>query len=712
MQNIVDQLKLNYDVTDLSRIKKALDFAQKAHEGQCRLSGEPYFTHPYEVAIILAGLGMDEATIIAALLHDVVEDTDVSIDVIRREFGEEIAQLVDGVTKMNVLEYSSREEQQAESIRKMVLAMANDIRVILIKLADRLHNMRTLKFQSRERQMEKARETLEIYAPIAHRLGISSIEWELEDLSFRCLEPQIYKELADKLALTRAEREKEIEKVKIDIMEGLKPVGIEARIEGRPKHIYSIYSKMQEKSKTFDEVYDITALRVIVDSIKDCYGVLGVVHTLWKPIPGRFKDYIAVPKQNMYQSLHTTLLGENGRPFEIQIRTHEMHKIAEYGIAAHWQYKEGKKSSMDDKFNWLKKILDWQKDMKDSKEFVEYLKIDIFQEQVFVFTPKGRVMDFPKDATPVDFAYNVHSAIGDKCVGAKVNGKMVPLDYKLRTGDIIEVLTSQTSKGPSRDWLKFVKTNSAKSKIRSYFKKQSKDENIIKGKEMLEKEAKRYGFDFLKLFRPELVKGVFKKFTLNSTDDMYAAVGYGAISTGQIINRIIEELQLSGKTEKPEELKLKAGKELNSNGIVVKGYGQMLIRFARCCNPVPGDEIVGYITRGRGVSVHRKDCTNLNDIDFEEGRLIEVAWTSDEQSSYEVEIEVVASDRQGLVADISSMLYTGGIALTAINARNAKNGVGIVRLTLVIKSKEHLDEILKKLKRINTVTDVYRIDHH
>ncbi|MEZ4357021.1 MAG: bifunctional (p)ppGpp synthetase/guanosine-3',5'-bis(diphosphate) 3'-pyrophosphohydrolase [Eubacteriales bacterium] len=715
VKDILKEVKKNYPSADTEKIKTALEFAKKAHSGQNRLSGEPYFSHPYEVAIILAELGMDETTIIASLLHDVVEDTDVTTDMIRARFGSEVAVLVDSVTKMNVLDYRSREEREAESIRKMVLAMANDIRVILIKLADRLHNMRTLQFQPEEKQHEKAKETLEIYAPIANRLGISSIQWELEDLSFKYIEPEIYADLKQRLARTRAEREDEIKQVIEQVQKGLVPVNIKAEIAGRPKHIYSIYSKMQEKNKTFDEIYDITAIRIIVNSVKDCYGVLGIVHTLWKPIPGRFKDYIAVPKQNMYQSLHTTLLGANGQPFEVQIRTYEMHKIAEYGIAAHWQYKEKeKKTKTDDKLVWIREILEWQKDLKDSKEFVEYLKLDIFQEDVFVFTPKGKVKDFPKGSTPIDFAYAIHSEIGDKCVGAKVNGKIVTLDYKLKTGDIVEIITSQTSKGPSRDWLKFIKTNSARSKIRNYFKRESKDENIAKGREMLEKEAKRYGFDLQKLLQPDFISNIFKKFTLKSIDDMYAAVGFGGISTGQIINRFIEEIKKTNKEEIPlEEIQLKKDTQnRRKSGVTVKGYGQMVIRFAKCCNPVPGDDIIGYITRGRGVSVHRKDCTNINDIDFEKGRLIEVSWLEDENYSYEVEIEVVAADRKGLIADITSKINDLNLSLSGINARSMKNHMASIKLTVEIKSKEHLDGLINKLKNIESVKEVFRIGSH
>jgi guanosine-3',5'-bis(diphosphate) 3'-pyrophosphohydrolase len=713
LDTLVEKLKTTYQDADAALLEKAFEFAQKAHKGQSRLSGDPYFVHPYEVASILGDMGMDIDTVVAGLLHDTIEDTDVSIEDIKKEFGPGIALLVDGVTKMGLLEYKTREEQQAESLRKMILAMADDIRVIIIKLADRLHNMRTLKFQPPEKQREKANETLEIYAPLAHRLGISRIKWELEDLALKYLEPDAFYGIADKLAATRSERENMIEKVTAEIKERLAKVYIEADIDGRPKHIYSIYEKMKQKGKTFEEIYDLIAIRIIVNSVKDCYGVLGIVHTLWKPIPGRFKDYIAVPKQNMYQSLHTTLLGEDGKPFEVQIRTVEMHRTAEYGIAAHWKYKEGgQRSSYDDKLIWLREILEWQKDLKDSKEFMDSIKLDFFKEEVFVFTPKGEVKDFVKGATPIDFAYAIHSAIGDKCIGAKVSGKMVPLDYTLQTGDIVEIVTSGASKGPSRDWLKIAKTTQAKSKIRNWFKRQSKDENIAKGREMLEKEAKRYGFEFQKLFKPEWIKSIFKKFTINSIEDMYAMVGYGGISTSTILTRLIEEFRKANKAAAKLEIKRqRKDKVEEKDGITVKGYGGMVIRFAKCCNPVPGDDIIGYITRGRGVSVHRRDCSNINETDFEEGRLIEVAWVSDERSAYEVEIEVLAADRPGLIAEITGLIYDMNVSITAINARTGKNKMANVKITLEIKNIKHLQDIIKKLKDLNGITDVYRINN-
>ena len=530
-------------------LEKAFLMSEKAHEGQFRHSGEPYVSHPLAVAEILADLGMDPDTIIAGLLHDVVEDTDLTMDAIQKEFSPQISMLVDGVTKLKNFEFRSYEEQQAESLRKMFLAMAADIRVIIIKLADRLHNMRTLKYQSESKQIEKSKETLEIYAPLAHRLGINTIKWELEDLSLKYLNPDEYFEIAHKIEGTRAERESHLKDVMEKIREKLKELKIKCDIDGRPKHIYSIYKKMHEKNKIFEEVYDLIAIRIIVKTVKDCYGVLGLVHTMWKPIPMRFKDYIAVPKQNMYQSLHTTLLGDDGKPFEVQIRTYEMHRTAEYGIAAHWKYKEEAKKpdeEMDERLAWLRELLEWQNDLKDSKEFMETLKIDIFSDNVFVFTPKGDVKDFVKGSTPLDFAYSVHSEVGNKCVGAKINGKIVPLDYKLKTGDIVEILTSQSSKGPSRDWLKFVKTAQARSKIKQWFKKEYKEENIQKGKEMLEKEAKRQGFD-CGTHGQHVLKTIFKRFTLKSQNDMFAAIGYGGITTNQVLFRLIQNYKLVNK---------------------------------------------------------------------------------------------------------------------------------------------------------------------
>jgi guanosine-3',5'-bis(diphosphate) 3'-pyrophosphohydrolase len=702
------KLKFNDDVN------KAFLMAEKAHKNQIRHSGEPYFSHPLAVTDIIAELGLDNTTLIAGIMHDVAEDTDFTIEDVEREFSPEIAKLVDGVTKLKNYEFQSREEQQSESLRKMFLAMASDIRVVIIKLADRLHNMRTLKYQSENKQIEKARETLEIYAPLAHRLGISTIKWELEDLSLKFLDPDSYFEIANKIAVTRKDRESQLFSVVSRLEDKLAEMKIKADIEGRPKHIYSIYKKMQEKNRAFEEVYDLIAIRVIVSNIKDCYGVLGMVHTLWKPIPLRFKDYIAVPKQNMYQSLHTTLLGADGKPFEVQIRTYEMHRTAEYGIAAHWKYKEGTQGTedMDSKLAWLRELMEWQNDLKDSKEFMETLKIDIFSEHVLVFTPKGDVKDFVSGATPLDFAYSIHSDIGNYCVGARVNGKIVPLDYKMQTGDIVEIITAKASTGPSRDWLKFVKTTQARNKIRQWFKKELKEENIIKGREAFEKEAKRQGYQPNELLKQEWLDTLFKRFTLKSQNDMFAAIGYGAITVKQVLFKLIALYKAENKIdEKSHELKVvkRTGAGVESD-ITVKGNTGMAVRFAKCCNPVPGDEIVGYITRGRGVCVHTKDCKNLQDIGFERERLIDVAWAADRTSFYNVEIQILAVDRPGLMVEISQALFDTGRDITAINAHLTKNGRATIFLRSNISSVEDLNDLISKLKNLKDVDNVFRVN--
>jgi len=699
-------------------LEKAFILAEKAHEGQFRQSGEPYVSHPLAVAEILAELGMDTDTIIAGLLHDVIEDTDLTMDVIQGEFSPQISKMVDGVTKLKNLEFKTYEEQQAESLRKMFLAMAADIRVIIIKLADRLHNMRTLKYQTENKQIEKAKETLEIYAPLAHRLGINAIKWELEDLSLKYLNPEEYFEIAHKIEGTRAERETHLKEVVERIHEKLKELKIKCDIDGRPKHIYSIYKKMQEKNKIFEEVYDLIAIRIIVKTVKDCYGVLGLVHTMWKPIPLRFKDYIAVPKQNMYQSLHTTLLGDDGKPFEVQIRTYEMHRTAEYGIAAHWKYKEDVKKSDEDmeaRLAWLRELLEWQTDLKDSREFMETLKIDIFSDNVFVFTPKGDVKDFVKGSTPLDFAYSVHSEVGNKCVGAKINGKIVTLDYKLKTGDIVEIITSQSSKGPSRDWLKFVKTAQARGKIKQWFKKEYKEENIQKGREMLEREAKRQGYELRELMDGDILKTLYKRFTLKSQNDMYAAIGYGGISTNQILFRLIQNYKLINKMaqdgmENTVTVKPGAAKS-TTDGVKVKGQSGMVVRFAKCCNPVYGDEIVGYVTRGRGVSVHRKDCRALKNEDFEPERMIPVEWVGNEKASYNVEIQIIADDRTGLIADISKSLLNLGRDITAINAKTGKYSHASISVRVNISSIDDLNEVIRKLESLQGVEKVYRVNY-
>ena len=710
-QSLTEKVQSRYSAEDAAFFEKAYLFAEQAHEGQMRLSGEPFFMHPRDVADILVDLGLDIPTVIAGLFHDIVEDTTVTLAQIRSDFGAEIAQLVDGVTKVGKVDFTSKEEHQAEYLRKMFLAMASDIRVILVKLADRLHNMRTLKYQAEGKRIEKAKETLEIYAPLAHRLGINAIKWELEDLALKFLDEKAYYEIAAKLTDTRAERREYIAAVVDEIKRHLKKIRVEAEVDGRPKHIYSIYTKIHKKHRTFDEVYDLVAVRIIVKTVRDCYAVLGTVHTVWKPIPGRFKDYIAVPKQNMYQSIHTTVLGRDGRPFEVQIRTREMHSTAEYGIAAHWNYKEGTaQSEMDEKLVWLRELLEWQTDTGDSREFMETLKVDFFSDKVYVFTPKGDVKEFIQGATPLDFAYGIHSEIGNKCTGSKVNGKMVPLSYELKSGDIVEIITSSSSKGPSRDWLKIAKTSQAKGKIRNWFRKELKEENIVKGRDMLEKEARRRGYDFKALFKPEWLKDVYKKFTLSSPEDIYAAVGYGGIATGQILHKLIDEYRRENKTlpERPA-VQARTRRPGEVSGVIVKGYDDMLVRFAKCCNPVPGDSIVGYITRGRGVSVHRCDCSNVTTEDFESGRMIDVAWSISESSSYNVEIQVIADDRNGLIAEVSNKLFSMGFSITAVNARMGKNRTANMVFGFEINDISQLDAIIKAIRSIAGVRDVFRI---
>lgn len=698
-------------------IQKAFQIAEEAHKGQLRKSGEPYVTHPVQVAYILAELGLDETSIIAGILHDVIEDTDYTTEQIRDLFGVEVAKLVDGVTKLSKFDFQTKEEQQAESLRKMFLAMASDIRVVIIKLADRLHNMRTLKYQPPEKQKEKARETLEIYAPLAHRLGINAIKWELEDLSLKYLDHDAYVDIAAKISSTRKEREAETQKVIDTLRKKFDSMHLDVVIEGRAKHIYSIYRKMKTKFKSFDEVFDLIAVRIIVNTVKDCYGALGVVHTMWKPLPMRFKDYIAVPKENVYQSLHTTVLGEDGRPFEVQIRTHEMHKIAEYGIAAHWKYKEGiKNDEVYPKLDWLKELTEWQTDLKDSKEFVESLKIDFFSDNVFVFTPKGDVKTFVKGSTPLDFAYSIHSDIGNHCVGAKINGKIVPLDYELKTGDVVGILTSASHKGPSRDWLKIVKTTQARNKIRQWFKKELKEENIIKGKDMLEKEAKRLGYNLFELMKNKKVKEIFSRFTIQSIDDLYAAVGYGGITTNQVLFKLIEQYKADHHIVESKETAQKTqtekeGRQSHHDAVIVKGQGDMVVRFAKCCNPVPGDKIIGYITRGRGVSVHRADCSNINDIDFESDRRIEVAWSNDENSTYMVELEIKSIDRPKLLMEISQVLYSSGYNIIALNVRTGKNLGAVITVRIEISDVKEINLLIGKLQNVSGVSEVYRVNY-
>ncbi len=707
---------------DLALVERAFQFAQDAHAGQKRKSGKPYFTHPYRVADILADMMLDATTIAAGLLHDCVEDVDnVSIETVEKAFGADVAALVDGVTKLSRLDFTSKEEQQAESLRKMFLAMAKDIRVVLIKLADRLHNMRTLKFQSVERQLPIARETIDVYAPLAHRLGISTIKWELEDLALRYIDPEGYYALVEKVGMKREEREKSIVNV-IAVLDGaLKDQGITAEIDGRPKHFYSIYKKMQGQGKSFDQIYDLIAIRLIVTTIPDCYAALGVVHTLWTQVPNRFKDYISMPKGNMYQSLHTTVVGMGGLSFEVQIRTKEMHRTAEFGIAAHWRYKEGKQSdTLDNKLYWLRQILDWQNETRDPDEFMDALKVDLFSDEVFVFTPKGDVVSLPRGATPLDFAYSIHTAIGNKCVGAKVNGRIVPLNSALESGDFVEVMTSSSSHGPSRDWLQFVKTSEARSKIRAWFKHEFRDENRDSGREMLEKEAKRMGYSWSQLHKPEYLEPVYSRYTLSSLDDLYITVGFGGLSTTQILNRLIEEYKKATRPDVPE-VKVVSQAEAQkvreealkrqahgSHGIIVEGEPGMLVRFAKCCTPLPGDDIIGYITRGRGVSVHRSDCVNMADFKKTPERLIHTAWESGSGGAYNADIQIVAYDRMGLLADISMLFSKMEVSIVALSARVDKNRNTIINVTLGIQDTQQLEKIIKQLLKRQDIIEVFR----
>ncbi len=718
LQDLLNKIKSYNPTGDFSLIVKAYEFALDAHQGQRRISGEDYISHPTAVAEILADLNMDNTTIAAGILHDVIEDTTFSYENIKEMFSPEIAMLVDGVTKLGKLEYKTKEEQQAESLRKMFVAMAKDIRVILIKLADRLHNLRTLRCMSREKQIEKATETLEIYAPIAHRLGISKMKWEMEDLSLRYLEPDIYKELGEKVAKKREEREDYINAVIDEINKKNKEMGIEAEIEGRPKNFYSIYKKMYYQNKTFEQIFDITAVRVIVDTVKDCYGVLGIVHTLWKPIPGRFKDYVAMPKPNMYQSIHTTVIGPDGEPFEVQIRTWEMHKTSEFGIAAHWKYKEGRasQSEFDDKFKWLRQMLEWQNEVKDTKEFMETLKIDLVIDEVYVFTPKGDVIDLPVDSTPIDFAYKIHSAIGNKCVGGKINGRIVPLDYKLQNGDIVEIITSANSNGPSRDWLKVVKSSQAKNKIRQWFKKDRREENIQKGRDILDKEIKKLGFTQAQVIKNEWLEQIYKKLGLHSVDDLYATLGYGGLTLNQVLMKLKEEARKTLKLEGSEEeeiekqvLKSITQKRKSSDtGVKVKDIENVLVRFSKCCNPVPGDEIIGYITKGRGVSVHRSDCPNAKDLLSEPERLIEVEWNTKSLVSYNADLQIKANDRQGLLAEITSIINENKINIVSFYSKTSKDKVANISFILEINDIEQLNKLIKKFKKLEGVIDVYR----
>ncbi len=706
----------------LELISKAYEFSRDAHEGQERVSGDPYIIHPLEVGIILAELEMDTTAIAAGILHDTVEDTRMSIEQVRSEFGQEVAELVDGVTKLTKIPYTTKQEVQAENFRKMFLAMAKDIRVIIIKLADRLHNMRTLKFMTKEKQEQKARETLEIYAPLAHRLGIHKIKWELEDLSFRYIDEKSYYDLVEKIAKKRREREEYIQNIIEVVRSKTLEMGIEAEIEGRAKHLYSIYRKMTTQNRTLDQIYDLFAIRLIVDSVKDCYSVLGLMHELFKPMPGRFKDYISMPKPNMYQSLHSTVIGPEGIPFEVQIRTQEMHRVAEVGIAAHWQYKEGVRyqdKSYVEKLSWLRQILEWQKDARDPDEFMENLKIDLFTDEVFVFTPKGDVKSLRAGSNPIDFAYSIHSAIGNRMIGAKVNGRIVNLDYELKNGDIVEIITSSASNGPSRDWLKIVKTSQARNKINQWFKKEKREENVEQGKEIFEKEVKKSGLTMSQAVKADYVDPILKRYGFNNIEDLYAAIALGAITATKVVSKLRESYRQSLPPEEQTELLLKQiekenkkkAKSMPESGVVVKGIDNCLVRLSRCCNPVPGDDIIGYITRGRGVSVHRKDCPNVrkNLIDGD-ARLIDVYWykSATPNVSYLAEITLKAHDRPGLLVDITNGIGESRIPLRALNARTNKDFYVVMHMTLEINNAEQLDRIIAKISKIKDVFEISR----
>ncbi len=737
-EDLIKRVRKYHPSDDISMIEKGYQVASEAHKDQRRRSGEPYIIHPLCVAIVLADLELDKETIVAGLLHDVVEDTVMTKEALAAEFGEDVAELVDGVTKLQKLklqhtdnEDAKRLEMQAENFRKMFLAMAKDIRVILIKLADRLHNMRTLEHQPPEKQQRIARETIEIYAPIAQRLGISKIKVELDDLSLRYLQPEVYFDLVDKIAIQKTEREKYIRSIVEEVSEHIKNAGIEAKIDGRVKHFFSIYKKMKNQNKTLDQIYDLFAVRIIVESVKDCYAALGVIHAMYKPMPGRFKDYIAMPKENMYQSLHTTLLGSWGQPFEIQIRTYEMHKAAEYGIAAHWKYKEasdgkkvGDKTQEEEKLAWLRQILEWQRDMSDNKEFMNILKsdLDLFSDTVYCFTPTGEVKNLPFGSTPIDFAYCIHSQVGHKMVGAKVNGKLVTIDYEIKNGDCVEIMTNQNSKGPSRDWLNVVKSTQAKNKIAQFFKSELKEENILKGKEMIQNYCKMHSINPADILKPEYMEYVMHKYGLHDWDSLLAAVGHGGLREAQIINRMLEqfekqhqknltneevEAQIAEMTMNHDEVSPKS-----RSGIVVKGIHDLAVRFSKCCNPVPGDTIVGFVTRGRGITIHRADCINMQCLAEEDiPRLIDAEWQPEavaENGRYMTEIVIYANNRNGFLADISRTLTESNIDIRSLNTRTSKQGVVTMSISFEISGKDELTHIIDKLRNVPSVVDIER----
>ena len=737
-QDLIKRVQKYHPSDDISMIAKGYEVACEAHKNQFSKSGEPYIIHPLNVAIILADLELDKETIVAGLLHDVVEDTVMTEEDLKEQFGEDVALLVDGVTKLEKIPLSAggeksdaKLEMQAENLRKMFLAMAKDIRVIMIKLADRLHNMRTLKYKTPESQKRIAKETLEIYCPIAQRLGISKIKVELDDLSLKYLEPEIYYDLVDKIAVRKSVREKYIQSIVDEVSEHIENAGITAKIDGRVKHFFSIYKKMKNQNKTLDQIYDLFAVRIIVDTVKDCYAALGVIHEMYKPIPGRFKDYIAMPKANMYQSLHTTLIGSAGQPFEIQIRTFEMHKAAEYGIAAHWKYKEasdGKKveAQEEEKLVWLRQILEWQRDMSDNREFMNLLKndLDLFSDSVYCFTPTGEVKNLPAGSTPIDFAYSIHSAVGNKMVGARVNGRLVTIDYEIKNGDRIEIITSQNSKGPSRDWLNVVKSTQAKNKINQWFKSEFKDDNVARGKELLTSYCKGKNINLSELLKPEYMEVAMHKYGFRDWESVLAAVGHGALKEGQLINRMQELYDKEHKKELTDEEILANIAENNAqsgkptrmrpkSGIVVKGIADLSVRFSKCCSPVPGDEIVGFVTRGRGISIHRTDCVNILSLpELERNRLIDAEWQATDDAlaeKYMVEIRIFANNRNGLLADVSKALTEKNIDIISMNTRTNKQGQATMQTVFEITGHEELNRIIDKIRGIESVIDVDRV---
>lgn len=711
------QAILSYNPSaDISLLEKAHEFAKTRHATQKRKSGEAFIVHPESVALMLAEMEMDMPSIIAGMLHDVVEDTSTTFEEVEAEFGHEIAYLVDGVTKLKRIPTTTKEELQAENLRKMFLKMADDIRVILIKLVDRLHNMRTLQYLNTDSQITKARETLEIYTPIAHRLGITKIKWELEDLCLKYLEPETYEDLKNQIKQKREQQEAYIKIILDKLKARTQEININAFLDGRPKHLYSIHKKMVRQGKTLDQIYDLLAVRVIVDTVKECYMVLGIIHELFKPMPGRFKDYIAMPKPNMYQSLHTTLIGPDGLPFEAQIRTWEMHKIAEIGIAAHWKYKGGKSDpEFENKIEWIRNLLTLQNDTGDPSDFVETFKMDLFTDEVYVFTPKGDVKSLPAGSTPIDFAYSIHSAIGHRMIGAKVNSEIKPLTYKLKTGEIVEIITTQNpNHGPSRDWLSIVKSSEAKSKIRQWFKKERREENIERGKDMIEKELRKQGYTHTQLFKHEWVESLLKRYNLHTLEDIYNVIGFGEMSAQKIVSRLKDEY-LKTVTDKEELEKQEAKKETkkekvkySENGIIVKGIENCLVRLARCCNPVPGDSIIGYITRGRGVSVHRTDCPNISTLAEGDNRMIDVRWADKGNNSYVAEIEIMAVDRSSLLLEIANIIAEAKLNMKAINARATKDNYDIIDIMIEISDRSQLEKLIKRLKGVENVLSVSR----